>query len=166
MSFSFSVKLLKRFQIGEFRSQFLVGERFADVDTLLMMGSSASSLSIVAAIVSRSASFCARWRSSEASLARYSSVCLSQELPLHGDEIRARTRRRLKRSFRIVAVAQRRAQSRNVQLRGDKVALDMLLLRLRHGRIELDQHITRFDALAIANVEWRAQRRSRRAGSA
>ena len=52
---------------------------------------------------------------------------LGQELPLHGDEVWARARGRLKGRFRIVAVAQRRAQSRDVQLRGNQIAFDMLL---------------------------------------
>ena len=85
-------------------------------------------------------------------MARYSSVCCRQKLPLHGDEVGACAGRRLKRAFRIVAVAQCRAQSCNVQLRGDEVALDMLLLGSRHGGIEFDQHVARFDALAVANV--------------
>ena len=54
--------------------------------------------------------------------------------------------------MRIVTVAQRRAQSCNIQLRGDEIASDMLLLRRRHRRIELDQHVTRLDALPVANV--------------
>ena len=117
-----------------------------------MIGSVASSLSIVAAIVSRSASFWPRWPSSEASLARYSSVCLSRNCCCMATSVGACARRRLKCVFRIVTVAQRCAQSRNVQLRGNEIASDMLLLRLRHGRIEFDQHVTRLDALAIADM--------------
>ena len=64
----------------------------------------------------------------------------------------ARARRRLKLALRIVAVAQRRAQSCDVQLRGNEIASDMLLLRRRHGRIELDQDVTRLNALPIMNV--------------
>jgi hypothetical protein len=36
---------------------------------------------------------------------------LGQELPLHGDKVWTRARRRLKQVFRIITVAQRRAQS-------------------------------------------------------
>ena len=47
---------------------------------------------------------------------------LGQELPLHGDEVWTRARRRMKHAFGISALAQRRAQSRDVQLRGNEIA--------------------------------------------
>ena len=77
---------------------------------------------------------------------------LGQELPLHGDEGWTRPRRRMKLAFGISALAQRGAQSRDVQLRRNEIIPDVLLLRRRHGGIEFNEDVARLDALPIVDV--------------
>ena len=78
---------------------------------------------------------------------------LGQKLSLHCNQICARAFGRLKYRLRIGFVAERRPQSRNVQLRSNKIASDVLLFGCGHCRIELNQNVTRLDALAIAHVD-------------
>ena len=111
----------------------------------------ASSLAMLAAVVARSASFWPCWRSISASLAfcsarwlirnwRCISICAGLA-PSGGSEV-------LK-----WIVRERRAQSRDVELGGDEIALLALLVGLGHRRIELDQNVAGLDALSVANVD-------------
>ena len=56
--------------------------------------------------------------------------------------------------IRIVAVAQLRAQSGNVQLRCNEVASYVLRFRRCHGGIEFDQDVARLHALAVMHVNY------------
>ncbi len=77
---------------------------------------------------------------------------LGEECPLHIDKRRTCARRRVKLVFRVVAIAQRSAQARDVQFRGNKIILDVLLLRRRHGRIEFNEDVARLHPLPIVDV--------------
>ena len=51
------------------------------------------------------------------------------------------------------SLGQRRAQPGHVELRRHQIALQVVALGGVHGRIELDQHVARLDALAVAHMD-------------
>ena len=115
-------------------------------------GMGASSLWIVAPMVSRSACFCAAWRASAATLARCSVIWL-QELTLGADQHRVGTRRAERSRRRVIAGGQRGAQPRDVELLGNEIVAQMIALGGVHGRIELDQDIAGLDALPVLHMD-------------
>src|SRR6516162_5109363 len=78
---------------------------------------------------------------------------VQQVLSVHGDLRGARAVRRVKLRLRVASLAQRCAQPCDVQLGAGEVALDMLPFRHGYRRVELDEDIAGFDALAVADVD-------------
>src|SRR2546421_10153880 len=71
---------------------------------------------------------------------------------MHFHQFRGRILRRLEIIERVFLTSQCRTVPRDVELRGHEIALHMLELRPAHGRIELDENLTRFDALTVVHV--------------
>ena len=108
---------------------------------------------MLAAMVSRSASFCAICRSSAAKLGLLFGRLANQKLPVHLDQHRARALGRAEVLKWIGSSSQRRTQSSDIKPGGDEVALEVVAFGLRHGRIELDQHVAGLDALPITDMD-------------
>ena len=98
-------QLLKRFQIGELRSEFLVDEGFVDADALPDDWFIGFELAIVAAIVLRSASFCARWPIERSEIGAVFFRLPEPEIASAWRRDPRSHRRGLKRAFRIIVVA-------------------------------------------------------------
>jgi hypothetical protein len=89
---------------------------------------------------------------------------LRQELPLRGNQLCAGAFGRMKSCERVECIAEGRMKPCGIEFGGDEVTPQVLALCLVYGRIELDEDVTRLDALAIRELGWREPPRFRRAG--
>ena len=78
---------------------------------------------------------------------------VQQELALHGDQGGVRVGGRREIGQGIVSAGQRRAQPRDIELLGQKIAAQVIAVGRVDGRIELDQHIAGLDLLPVLHAD-------------
>ena len=113
----------------------------------------ASSLSIVAAMVSRSASFCGSLAVERGELGALLGDLVDRGT---GAAWRPAPAAHPAGGLKLASgssVGQRRLQPRDVELRARSDRFAVPALRVVHGRIELDQHVAGFDRLAVLDVD-------------